>query len=174
MGMFRTARTAPIAAAFVLAPALLAGCATLPAPNAPSLLPRAIETRSDAVPVATIAPPTVDAAFDPRIAERVAAVTTAAKAFDSAEPALSPKITRARGAVQGSERWLDAQSAFGELQQLRTATDGAMADLEALAIERASAGLLPYPALDAAIAAAQVTLDRQAAIENRLRAVLPT
>lgn len=137
--------------------------------NAPSLLPRAIETRGDALAnprSETVAP---DPALEARIAERRAAFDTAARAFDTARPALARRIAAARGGREGSEGWLDGQQAVGELQQLRTATDAAMADLEALAIERGGAGLLPYPALEAAIAAAQAVLDRQIATETDLR-----
>ena len=154
------------------APLILAGCAAGIAPDAPSLLPRAIETRSDAEPVVTAPIVGTDAALDARIAERAAKFDAAAKAFVAVQPALTSKIERAKGAVEGSDRWLEGQSAIGELQQARTASDGAMADLEELAIERASAGNPPYPALEAAIATAQVELNRQAAIEARLKSVL--
>ena len=151
-------------------PLALAACAGTPSPNAPSLLPRAIESRSDAVAVAPEQAVSPDPALDARIAGRVAAFDTATKAFAAARPALATRIDRARGAAEGSERWIDGQAAVGELQQLRTAADGAMADLEELAIERASGGALPYPALDAEIAAAQAELDRQVAIEAELKA----
>jgi hypothetical protein len=158
---------------FVLsAPLILAACAGSTAPDAPSLLPRAIESRSDAepfVPVSSIAP---DPTLDSRIAERVAAFAAASKAFAMAQPGLATRIDRAKGAAEGSERWIDGQGAIGELQQTRTAADGAMADLERLAIERASAGAPPYPVLDAAIASAQVELNRQAEIEAQLKATL--
>lgn len=154
----------------LLLPITLSACASQPV-NAPSLLPRAIETRTDSTPVRdeTVRP---DPALDTRIAQRAAAFDKAAAAFDAGKAALGRRIESGKGAAEGSERWLDAQQALGELQQLRTATDGAMTDIEALAIERAGAGLLPYPALDAAVARAQTIVDGQMAEENRLRAIV--
>lgn len=157
---------------FLSAPLILAGCAGATPPNAPSLLPRAIESRSDAEPVVPVQPVTADAALDARIAERVAAFETATAAFERSRASVAARVTRAKGAAAGSEPWLDGQAAIGELQQLRTATDGAIADLEALAIERAAAGAPPYPALDTAIATAQAELDRQAGIEAQLNTAL--
>ncbi len=157
--------------ALIPLPFLLSACASQPV-NAPSLLPRAIETRGEA-PVTprdeTVRP---DAALDAKIAGTVAAFDAAAAAFEAGRTALARRIEAAKGAKEGSERWLDGQQAFGELQQLRTATDGAMTEIEALAIARAANGDLPYPALDAAIAHAQTVIDRQMTEENRLRAVL--
>ncbi len=151
-------------------PLILSACASQPV-NAPSLLPRAIETRPDSPTVRdeTVRP---DPSLDSKIAAGVATFDKAAAAFDAGKAALARRIEAGKGAAEGSERWLDAQQALGELQQLRTATDGAMTDIEALAIERASAGQLPYPMLDAAIARAQGVVDRQMAEENRLRAIL--
>lgn len=140
--------------------------------NAPSLLPRPIESRSDAPPAPrdeTVAP---DPALDAQVAERRAVFEQAAAAFDKGAPGVEARLRRAVGAAEGSERWLDGQTAIGELQQLRTATDAAMVDLEELAIARGSAGQLPYPALDAAIAAAQARLEPQLATEARLRAII--
>jgi len=154
-----------------LVPLLLAGCATT-AIDAPSLMPRPIEARSDAETTAPGQPPAADPSLDARIAVQVAGFDSAAEAFEAAGPAIAAKLARGRGAAQGSDRWLDAQTALGELQQLRTATAGAMIELEALAIARASAGAPPYAALDAAIAAAQAELSRQQAREAGLKAQL--
>jgi len=147
-------------------PLVLSACASQPV-NAPSLLPRAIESRSESTPARD---ETVqdDPALNARIAQHVAAFDRAAAAFDSGVITLGRRIESGRGAAEGSERWLASQQAIGELQQLRTASEGAMADLEALAIARSGAGLLPYPALDAAIARAQTVIDWQTAEERRL------
>ena len=160
--------------AFALtAPLILIGCGAAPSPNAPSLLPRPIEKRDFAAPIVVPAEVAPDSAFDLRIAETVAAFDVAAKAFDSAQAGLAARIDRAKGTTQGSDAWVEGQTAFGEMQQLRTATDSAMAEIESLAIDRGVAGQPPYPRLDAAIAAAQTRLDGQVRIEQRLRAVLP-
>ncbi len=151
-------------------PLILSACASQPV-NAPSLLPRAIETRGETPTVRdeTVRP---DPALEAKIAAGVATFDKAAAAFEAGKTALARRIEAGKGAAEGSERWLDAQQALGELQQLRTATDGAMSDIEALAIARAGAGQLPYPALDAAIVRAQAVIDRQMTEENRLRAIL--
>ncbi|MFD1788742.1 hypothetical protein ACFSC3_14330 [Sphingomonas floccifaciens] len=154
-----------------LLPLTLSACASQPV-DAPSLLPRAIETRGDAPAAQQDESVRPDPTLDARIAEQVAAFDKAAAAFDASRPALAKRIGAAKGAAEGSERWLDGQQALGELQQLRTAADAAMTDIEALAIGRASAGQLPYPTLDAAIARAQAVIDRQMTEENRLRALL--
>ncbi len=151
---------------------LLSACASADTINAPSLLPRPIESRRDAEPVSSVQTVAPDAGLDSRIAEQVAKFEAAARAFTAARPAVAAKVARARGAAEGSDRWLDGQSAIGELQQARTATDAAMADLESLAIDRGTAGALPYPALDAAIAAAQAELDRQLEAERAIKAVI--
>ncbi|MES2337490.1 MAG: hypothetical protein V4537_05265 [Pseudomonadota bacterium] len=156
---------------FLPAPLLLAACAGT-VPDAPSLLPRAIETRGVAEPAVAAPVDAPDPALESQIAPRIAAFDAAAKAFAEARTGLATRIDRAKGAAEGSERWLDGQSAIGDLQQARTAVEGAMADLEALAIARASAGQPPYPALDRAIATAQAELDREMATETELKAIL--
>ncbi len=166
--------TSAFRTAYALAvPMILVGCGVATSPNAPSLLPRAIEKRNFAEPIVTAANVVPDAALDSRIADKTAAFDAAATAFDSARAGLAARITRARGTTQGADAWVDGQTAFGELQQLRTATDGAMAEIESLAIDRGVAGQPPYPRLEAAIAAAQVRLDSQVGIEERLLAALP-
>ncbi|KQN26062.1 hypothetical protein ASE86_07835 [Sphingomonas sp. Leaf33] len=154
----------------LLLPIALSACASQP-DTAPSLLPRAIETRTD-TPIVRDETVNPDPALDGQIRERVATFDRAVAAFDAGRTTLGRRITAGRGAAEGSERWLDAQQALGELQQLRTATDGALTEIETLAIDRGAKGLLPYPALDAAIARAQGVVDRQVTEENRLRALL--
>ncbi len=154
------------------APLILSACASAEPVNAPSLLPRAIEGRSDVEPTVSSATVAPDTALDSQIAERVAKFHAAARAFAAARPIVAAKVSKARGAAEGSDRWLDGQSAIGELQQARTATDAAMADLESLAIDRGAAGALPYPALDDAIATAQLELDRQLEAERAIKAVI--
>ncbi|WP_294297669.1 hypothetical protein [uncultured Sphingomonas sp.] len=151
-------------------PLILSACANQPV-NAPSLLPRAIETRGETPTVRdeTVRP---DPTLNAKITAGVATFDKAAAAFEVGKTALARRIEAGKGAAEGSERWLDAQQSLGELQQLRTAADGAMSDIEALAIARAGTGQLPYPDLDAAIARAQTVIDRQMAEENRLRAIL--
>lgn len=151
---------------------LLAGCAGQ-TPDTPSLLPRAIETRSDAEPVRDLPPVHADAALDSKIAHLAADVAAAIRAHDAAMPGVTARLAVARAAHEGSEAWLDGQAALGTLGQARSAIDTALAGLESLAIERARAGDLPYPALDAAISTAQAASVRATADDVRLRVLLP-
>lgn len=159
-------RTVPL----LLVPLSLAGCATAP-DNAPSLLPRAIERRSDAEPVRPAPVATPDATLDAEIARRGAAVDAAAAAFDAAVAATRPRLARGRGATEGSDAWIDAQAALGELDQASSNLDAALGDLEQLAAARAARLAAPYPALEARIAAAQTTLDRARAALAALKRV---
>jgi hypothetical protein len=146
---------------------LLSGCAGV-ATNAPSLLPRAIESRSDAEPAVT--PDTVqpDPALDRQIAERIAAFDAAVRAFAENETSTEAIVASAAGAPQGSDAWLNAQTALSLLGNARAATDTATADLEALAIARAENGANAYPALDAALARSEAEAKRENEVTTRL------
>ncbi len=144
------------------AAALLAGC-TEPAGRYPSLLPRAIESRSDAEPVRPVAVATPDAALDGRIAALNAVLARAAADFSRSAEAAEARVAVAAGTARGSEAWIEAQSALAELDAARGATLGGLADLETLTIDRGAAGQPPYPALDAAVTAARAQSERQSA-----------
>ena len=147
-----------------LLPALAAGCTAVPS-RSPSLLPRAIESRSTAeieLPVPVAAP---DATLDARIATLTGQVDKALAGFATAARTAEARVALARGMAKGSEAWVAAQTAMADLDQTRGAIIGAVADLERLAIDRAQAGQPPYPALDAALTDAEV---RAAAQEARI------
>ena len=153
----------PVACVF-----LLAGCA-VPSVNAPSLLPRTIESRSSAEPVRP--PVAADGpGFTRDVAQRSAALDTAVAAFAETLRATEPRIARAGKAAVGSDAWIDAQAALTELGGARATTDAALADLEGLAIARASENLPPDPALDARIAAGAAAVDQAAQTLDRLQA----
>ncbi|SOB88125.1 hypothetical protein SAMN06297144_3266 [Sphingomonas guangdongensis] len=135
----------------------------------PSLLPRAVETRSNAEPVRPAPVATPDAALDAQIAERSHAFDRAADAFERQAAAIGPTITRARGAREGSEAWVAGQVALGELSEARAAVESAAAGLEELAIARESARAAPYTALDTALAAANARVERITAADAALR-----
>ncbi len=135
----------------VLFAALLSACAA-PAGDFPSLLPRPIEKISLAEPVRPVPVATPDAALDAKIATLGRDVAGATRAFDAAVARARPTVQAAKGAAEGSERWLGAQVALAELDVARTAIDTPFGDLERLAIDRAAAGAPPYPSLDAAVA----------------------
>ncbi|MCP3729022.1 hypothetical protein M9978_01130 [Sphingomonas sp. MG17] len=138
----------------------------------PSLLPRPIESRSDAEPVRPDPVATPDAALDRRIAEQRALSDAAARRFQSAALEAETRVAVARGLAIGSEPWVRAQTALADLAPIRGETTQIVSSLEETAIARASAGEAPYPALDAAIAElgaiAQAQGDRVAALESAL------
>ncbi len=151
-------------------PLLIGGCTVMPS-DAPSLLPRAIEARSDAEVARAVPDAVPDPAFDTRMAAAIAGFRTASTDFAATLRQAEPRITRSASAASGSDAWIDAQAAIGELGGARGTSDGALADLERLAIERGAAGQPPLPALDAAIAAANAEIGRQNETVERLTAV---
>ncbi|GAA0730798.1 hypothetical protein [Sphingomonas japonica] len=157
-----------LASAFGLL-ALVPGCAPTRT-DFPSLMPRAIEERSDAIAVVPPAPVAPDPALDRQISGYREELAQSDRSFD-AVAARAERLASAAGAP-GSESWIAAQVVLAELDTLRAPVVGIVSSLEALAIDRGVEGKPPYPALDAAIADAR-TRDaaqaaRAAAIETRL------
>ena len=139
------------------------GCAAQPSGRYPSLLPRTIETRSDAEPEVAIAiaepDPTIDAAlpdFRKTIEATIADFTKAAQTADRL-------ATIAKGDPVGGERWIAAQTALAELDGHRATMSSALTDLDALALNRAAEGKPEYSALTALRDTAQTAFDGQAA-----------
>lgn len=150
---------------------VLTACAA-PEAGYPSLLPRPIESRSDAVPAKPDPVATPDPALDRRIAEQRALAQAAAMRFQSAAVEAETRVAVARGMAVGSDPWVRAQTALAELTPLRNEVTGIVSALEETAIARATAGEPAYPALDAAIAelgtVAQAQGDKVAALEAAL------
>ncbi|MBX3593849.1 hypothetical protein [Sphingomonas sp.] len=130
---------------------VLAGCTVTDAAY-PSLLPRPIESVSDAEPVRPDPVVAPDATLDSRIAAHRADADAAAEAFRSQAITAEAKVAVARGVAAGSESWIAAQSALADLGATRARTVEIVTALEEIAIARAQAGEPSYPALDAAIA----------------------
>jgi hypothetical protein len=155
----------------ILALLALAGCMQTER-GYPSLLPRPIESQSLAEPERPAPVATPDPALDAKLADLSAALAEAQQRFTAAAQTAEAKVAVARGVREGSEAWLDAQTALSELGALHAPTVNALAELERLAIERGAAGLPPYPALDAAVEAAtaqsQAQEDRTGALEAAL------
>lgn len=149
----------------------LAGCVQSDA-KYPSLLPRAIESQSTAEPDRPVAPVAADPALDKKIAEITATLDGAQTAFAAAARDTEAKIAVARGLSEGSEPWIDAQVALGNLDMVRSQATDALAALEALAIERGRGGQPPYPALQAAIERATALAADQAKRIKALEAAL--
>lgn len=153
--------------------ALGSGCAPMPdSSRFPSLLPRPIESRSDAVETPPPAVATPDPALDSRMAELRRALDDAGRAFDTGYARADRLANSARGSRAGSDAWLDAQIALAELDVLRTDTRLAIADLEQLEADRALELAPDYSGLAALIATAKAQEARQndriASVEARL------
>nr|WP_294810147.1 hypothetical protein [uncultured Sphingomonas sp.] len=140
--------------------AALTGCTQSPGAY-PSLLPRPIEGGSFAEPQRPAPVVAPDAALDKRIAEFNASLTAGNQQFAAAAQEAEAKVAVSRGIPQGSDAWLDAQTALSRLESLRAPLLIALSDLEEIAIERGKAGQPPYPALDLAITAADTMTTAQ-------------
>lgn len=155
----------------LIAVAALTGC-TQSATRYPSLLPRAAESQSLAEPVRPVPVATPDAALDQRIADLTAQLDALAASFAKGAQDAEAKIAVARGLPEGSGPWLDAQAALSTLDTLRAPVLTVLSDLEGLATERGVAGLVPYPALDAAVARAEAVAAQQQDRSGALEAAL--
>jgi len=149
----------------------LAGC-TETTGRYPSLLPRPIESTSLAEPERPVAVATPDAALDKRIVEIRTGLDTGIKSFTAGAQDAEAKIAVSRGLPQGSEPWLQAQVAMGQLAELRRPAVSALSELEELATQRGVDGLPPYPALDDAVSAAEQAASSQQAKIDSLEAAL--
>ncbi|MET0309889.1 MAG: hypothetical protein ABW023_14375 [Sphingomonas sp.] len=145
----------------------LAGC-TQATSHYPSLLPRPVEQKGFAEPERTVPVAAPDPALDARIAEITTALEADNTRFTTALREAEAKVAVARGVPEGSERWLDAQTALSVLDGFRAPLETAIFDLETLASERGQAGQPAYPALDSAIAAAEAM---QASQNSRAKAL---
>ena len=152
-------RTHALALPALLSSLTLAACAPDTA-RYPSLLPRATESQGFAEPAAP--PPAVaqpDPALDAQIESLRTERATRAAAFDQAFARAQRLSSAARGAAEGSDAWIDAQTALGELDVARADAREPLATLEQLAADRAVAGLPPYPALASELEATRAAAD---------------
>ncbi|ATY31375.1 hypothetical protein [Sphingomonas psychrotolerans] len=161
----------PLPAALPALLLALAGCTQSPDAY-PSLLPRPIESQSFAEPARPAAVAAPDAALDARIAEASAGLQTGRQRFAAAAQEAEAKVAVARGVAEGSEAWLNAQTALSNLESLRAPTLATLAALETMASERGQAGQPPYPALDSAVAAADALATAQGDRIGALEAAL--
>lgn len=151
---------------------LLAGCATQDI-SAPSLLPRAIESRSDAEPTRSVPVATPDPALDAEIAGLIARRAKASAEFAAADRTASARLGAGARAAVGSDAWLDAQTALAALDTPRADLLAVITEFEQLAIARAAAGQPAYPALDAARVETDAELGRVSALVAERKARLP-
>jgi hypothetical protein len=160
-------------AALCTLPLLATACAEQTSGRFPSLLPRAIESRSDAEPMAAVPVATPDPALDAMIAKTLAAVATTKRDFAATAARTDAAAKRAKGDQVGGERWIEAQTALAELDVFRATSLGLVTDLEEAALARAADGKPPYPTLEAAQASAQAELEAESAHIRQLQASLP-
>jgi hypothetical protein len=157
--------------ALMLAPAL-ASCAVQPSIRYPSLLPRAIESRSDAEPDIAIPVAVADPATDSVLADLRKTLDKTTAAFAPAAEAAERLASVAQGDKVGGERWIAAQTALANLDGYRATTSSALTDIDLLAISRAADGKPDYPAITSLHNAAQAAFEEQsariAAIAERL------
>lgn len=167
--MIRPAARLAVLAAFLLC---ASGCARQDG-SFPSLAPRPGEAKGFGEPEAPPAPPlTADPALDRQVAALTARLEEAGRSFDSAAARAEPLAARARGAAEGSEAWIAAQSALSELDAARADASGVATDAEALAVERAATLLPDYPALETLQARSAEVLARQEGLIARLNGSL--
>lgn len=123
--------------------ALLTLAACAPAGPVPSLAPRPIEKLAGA-PEATPPPPTERPAADAALAARIAALVAAAREgeaeFNRIERTEGRALAAARGAPEGSDRWIAGETGRSALEAARQASANALASLDALIIERIDNG----------------------------------
>lgn len=151
---------------------LTSGCVTPRSKSFPSLLPRPIESRSDAEPVAPVTIIEPEPATDATLVDMQKSIDTSGKAFDTAADTADRLAKAAHGDAVGSERWIAAQTALGQLDGLRATTSSTITDLDELALTRAAGGKPDYPAIATLRKLAQAALDTQAARIREIQARL--
>lgn len=168
------ARRARLALVLVLtiAPSL-AGCAAQPSTRYPSLLPRAIESRSDAEPEVVIPVTEADPATDLTLADLRKTLDQTGAAFAAAAETAERLTTAAHRDKVGGERWIAAQTALATLDGYRATTSSTLTDIDALALARLADGKPEYPAITSLHNAAQAAFDAQSARIAAIAARLP-
>lgn len=109
--------------------------------NPPSLAPRAIETRGEAVDPQPTTPAVrpLDASLSSRIAALLAEATSGDSEFAKAEASGSATLAAGRKAAEGSEAWIAAQTAQSALEIARQRTASALAEIDSLVVAQAEA-----------------------------------
>lgn len=98
----------------------------------PSLAPRPVEQLSLDEPVRE----TADAPADTALGARIDSLLAEARAGDSEFREALASAGRPTGGAEGSETWIEAQMAQSRLEAARERTLTALADLDALVLER--------------------------------------
>jgi hypothetical protein len=137
-------------ALLLLAPALLSACAAA-GDGTPSLAPRAAEYELSGRPVppciagaasgAPVTPAEAPPPADAQLAARVEALLADARQGQADFAALLPRAqaSAARAGAAGTETWIAAQQELSRLEAARARTAAALAELDALILERLGA-----------------------------------
>jgi len=152
---------------------LAAGCAAQTSTRYPSLLPRPIESRSDAEPAVEPQVAAPDTALDRQLGGFKSTLAETASAFAPAADRAEQTARDAKGDPAGSERWITAQTALAELDGYRAQTSATLSDLEQLAIARGAAGQPEYPALESLRTMAETQLAAETRRIAAIQATLP-
>lgn len=165
-------------AAFALALATLsavslAGCAAPSATRYPSLLPRAIESRSDAEPETVVALADPEPSTDSALAELRKTLDRTAADFTPAAARADRLADAAKGDAAGGERWIAAQTALAELDGYRATTAATLSTIDTMASDRITGGKPDYPAIATLQGAAQAAFEAQSARIAAIGAKLP-
>lgn len=116
----------------------LAGCAG-DTGQYPSLLPRPVEQRSEAIQTPEPPPPArADAPLAARLNSLLKQARDGEAAFSTALPATQRAVMAARGAPPASESWVEAQRLISILDSTRVPTTSALATLDSLFIDLAN------------------------------------
>jgi hypothetical protein len=149
------------------------GCAAQTTTRYPSLLPRAIEARSDAEPEAPIALVDPEPSTDSALADLRHTLDQTAAEFAPAAATAERLARTAKGAAAGSERWIAAQSALAVLDGYRATTSATLTEVDTMALNRAADGKPDYPAIASFHTAAQAAFDAQTKRIAAIAASLP-
>jgi hypothetical protein len=123
----------------ILSALALSGCMA-PA-NPPSLAPRAIEIRADAVDPVPQAPTVrpLDASLASRISALLAEATAGDADFSKSEASGAGALAVGRKAPEGSEAWIAVQTAQSALEVARQRSAAALAEIDTLVVSQAEA-----------------------------------
>jgi hypothetical protein len=154
----------------VAAGLLLAGC--MAEGPFPSLAQRPAEREPIREPERPQPQVPSDSSLRSRISDRVAQARSGQQAFEAAAGS-AEAAARAAGA-QGSDSWVAAQEQISRLEAARAPTTRALADLDALALERASIATseTDWAELNAALSEVQRLAQAQHEHVDRLKALI--
>jgi len=118
---------------------LLAGCASPPQGEFPSLSKRPFENAEpiqDTAPEPIPVPQQLPSDLASRAASLEARINAANAAFNRGLPAARAKANRARGAARGSENWLAAHTQLSRLDKARSDGVAALAEMDRLVTDQ--------------------------------------